>query len=102
MVGILLPGIPHRFRKVDMTHGSLKLMIPDSEWQTVLGDAFFDETSYSIQETMDGGYIATGSITSLNTSSSDLWVRKLTLRTEQVVPYFSRRSKRLWIFYPSN
>jgi len=48
-----------------------------SQWQTVLGDAFFDETSYSVQETMDGGYIATGSITSLNTSSSDLWVRKL-------------------------
>jgi hypothetical protein len=55
-----------------------------SQWQTVLGDTFFDETGYSVKETMDGGYIATGSITSLNTSSSDLWVRKLnTSGTEQ-------------------
>jgi hypothetical protein len=48
-----------------------------SQWQTVLGDAYFDETGYSVQEMMDGGFIATGSITSHNTSLSDLWVRKL-------------------------
>ncbi len=49
----------------------------NSQWQTVLGDAFFDETGYSVQEMMDGGFIATGSITSHNTSLSDIWVRKL-------------------------
>ena len=48
-----------------------------SQWQTVRGEAFFHETGYSIQQMSDGGFIATGSITSLNTSLSDLWVRKL-------------------------
>ena len=48
-----------------------------SQWKTVLGEAFFHETGYSIQEMRNGDFIATGSITSLNTSLSDLWVRKL-------------------------
>lgn len=47
------------------------------QWQTVLGDAFFHETGYSVQETIDAGFISTGSTTSFNTSLSDLWVRKL-------------------------
>ncbi len=48
-----------------------------SQWQTVCGEAFFHETGYSIQQMNDGGFIATGSITSRNTSLSDLWVREL-------------------------
>ncbi len=46
------------------------------EWDECYGDASHHETGYAVQKTHDGGYIITGSITSLSSGDSDILLIK--------------------------
>ena len=102
MAGLLLPGDTASFSTGGYDVWFVKTDDSgNSQWQTVLGDAYFDETGCSVQEMMDGGFIATGSITSHYTSLSDLWVRKLNAsgKTNNGTFYFKEHRKIVVILF---
>ena len=76
--GYIVGGNTKSFGAGDKDFWILKLS-PDGEieWQKTYGGNEWDETWWSIRQTMDGGYILTGHTMSFGAGGGDTWVLKL-------------------------